>query len=335
MGPWPTTYERWRVEGLPEGNCNTLFNMDPLVHFVINGGLPYYPWFENEVVEETDVYRIRRGNDGILMKEFKNRGDTSMPQFLRFPMTDRADWERVRERLNPADAKARIGDASNTITLAADPTVATMLPICGAFGHLRNLFGDEGLAYILYDDPALVEEIMDGWLALFVAMLRELTGSVRLDVLMIWEDMCYRNGPLIGPAHVDQFMMPRYRELIAEVRRYGVAAVIVDTDGDCRSLIPLFLANGVDALLPFEVQAGMDVAALAREFPTMGIVGGLDKRALAGTRDDIRREVDRVMPNLTGRGGFIPALDHTVPPNVSLANFRYYLECLREYEEST
>jgi hypothetical protein len=54
-------------------------------------------------------------------------------------------------------------------------------------------------------------------------------------------------------------------------------------------LIPLFLGAGVDALLPFEAQANMAVAQVRRDFPTLGIIGGLDKRALAGTRDDIRR----------------------------------------------
>ena len=34
----------------------------------------------------------------------------------------------------------------------------------------------------------------------------------------------------------------------------------MDTDGDCRKMIPIFLETGTDALMPFEVQAGMDVA---------------------------------------------------------------------------
>ena len=127
-------------------------------------------------------------------------------------------------------------------------------------------------------------------------------------------------------------MSPRYRDFIATARQNGVAGILVDTDGDCRKMIPVFLETGVDALMPFEVQAGMDVAQLRPEFPTLGIMGGIDKRALVGTRDDIRREVDRVLARFGRDGGFIPTLDHTVPPNVSLANFQFYLECVREYE---
>jgi len=80
------------------------------------------------------------------------------------------------------------------------------------------------------------------------------------------------------------------------------------------------------------VQAGMDVVAVARDHPRLSIMGGIDKRALARSQEAIRREVDRVVPELLERGLFIPTLDHTVPPDVSLARFEYYLECLRGYE---
>jgi hypothetical protein len=45
-----------------------------------------------------------------------------------------------------------------------------------------------------------------------------------------------------------------------------------------------------------------------------------------------RRPVDRVLGALRGRPGFIPTLDPTVPPDVSLRNFLCYLDCVRSYE---
>ena len=77
---------------------------------------------------------------------------------------------------------------------------------------------------------------------------------------------------------------------------------------------------------------GMDVIAIAKEYPTLSIMGGLDKRALAADRTAIKKEVDRVLPVFLDRGLFMPTLDHTVPPHVSLQNFQYYLECVRAYE---
>ncbi|MFC1463026.1 uroporphyrinogen decarboxylase family protein, partial [Verrucomicrobiota bacterium] len=318
-GSWPTTRERWIKEGYPaETDFLSYFQFDPLVSIGINSGYtnsPYHPKFKPETVEETSEYRIYTDSDGVLKKELKTARDTSMPQFIKFPVAERKDWKTVMERLNPGHASARIGDPERLKRACHDPAVPTLLRTCGTFGHARNLFGDEGLSYVIFDDPALLEEILENWLALYTELLKELTRMLRVDSILVWEDMCYKNGPLMSPEHFRQFMLPPYRKFVEEARRCGVEAVIVDTDGDCRKMIPVFLDAGVDALLPFEVQAGMDVVQVRRDFPTLGIIGGLDKRALAGSRGDIRREVDRVMSQFDRNGGFIPTLDHTVPPN--------------------
>jgi uroporphyrinogen decarboxylase len=325
-GPWPSTQERWRREGYPAGaDFGRYFQMDPLVRIMIQSGFcdsPYFPKFEETTLEETAACRVYRDGDGIVKKELKTGRDTSMPQFLKFPVASRADWAELRRRLRPEDAAARIGDPERLRRLCADPATPTMLPICGAFGHPRNLLGDEGLAYVIFDDPALLDEILENWLELYIRLLREVTRVARVDALLIWEDMCYKNGPLISPEHFRRFMLTPYRKLVAAARACGIGAVLVDTDGDCRKMAPLFVEAGVDCLLPFEVQAGMDLAEIHAAFPGLCILGGIDKRALAEGRRDIKQEVDRVLRMFAGFGGYIPTLDHTVPPNVSLDNFK-------------
>lgn len=335
-GPWPTTRERWFAEGYPpEAEFGEFFAMDPLVRIRINSGYtdsPYYPPFHEVTLEETAEHRLYVGTDGVTKRELKVRADTSMPQFVRFPVSDRRDWHEVARRLGPADTSARIGDVAQLRSACSCSDVATLLPICGAFGHPRNLLGDEGLSYLIYDDPALLEEILDGWLHLYEEMLRRLTAEVRVDALLIWEDMCYKNGPLISPTHFKAFMLPRYQRLIETARSCNIEAIIVDTDGDCLKLIPLFLDVGADCLMPFEVQAGMDVVAIGKQYPELGIIGGIDKRVLTHGKQAIKREVDRVLPFFRTRGRFVPTLDHTVPPDVPFANFQWYLECVRQYE---
>ncbi|MBI2437819.1 MAG: hypothetical protein HYV36_03275 [Lentisphaerae bacterium] len=258
--------------------------------------------------------------------------DTSMPQFLKFPVANRQDWTAVRQRLNPEDAARRIGATAQLQRQCADPDTPTLLPICGAFGHPRNLLGDEGLSLMIYDDPALLDMILENWLDLYVQLICRLSRVVRVDAIMIWEDMCYKNGPLISPEHFRRFMLKPYRKFIEAARSGNVAAMMVDTDGDCRKMIPLFREAGVDCLLPFEAQVGMELDEIHAAYPKLCLIGGIDKRALARDRRAIKTEVNRVMRMFDGFGGYIPTLDHTVPPNVPLDNFKYYLECVRSYE---
>ena len=58
-------------------------------------------------------------------------------------------------------------------------------------------------------------------------------------------------------------------------------------------------------------------------------VGGVDKRELAKGRQEIEQEIRRLAPLVEG-GGFIPTVDHAVPPDVSYENWLVYLELKRE-----
>jgi hypothetical protein len=59
------------------------------------------------------------------------------------------------------------------------------------------------------------------------------------------------------------------------------------------------------------------------------MIGGIDKRVLTQNKEAIETELHTKMP-LIHKGGFIPTVDHAVPPDVSLENFIYYLNRKRE-----
>ncbi|MFP4343682.1 MAG: hypothetical protein ACLFU8_03210 [Anaerolineales bacterium] len=101
-------------------------------------------------------------------------------------------------------------------------------------------------------------------------------------------------------------------------------------------------ATGTDAglLPPFEEQVLEDrgdqvgtwqsdpVEYRERFGKALRMLGGFDKRILAGERDAIEREVHRLAP-LVEEGGYIPFCDHLVPPDVPFENYLFYLELAR------
>jgi uroporphyrinogen decarboxylase len=62
----------------------------------------------------------------------------------------------------------------------------------------------------------------------------------------------------------------------------------------------------------------------------MAYTGGIDKRALAAGGEALRSEVLRVVPPLLKLGGFIPGVDHGVPPDISWQNFIEYSRLLAQ-----
>jgi uroporphyrinogen decarboxylase len=201
---------------------------------------------------------------------------------------------------------------------------------CGLFGAPRFLMGEVALLVAFLDAPDLVRNIITRLADLWAALYDRVLSQVNVDCIHIWEDMSFKNGPLISPTLFREFLVPAYRKITDVARSHGVDVVLVDTDGDCSLLIPGFLAGGITGLYPFEVQAGMDVREVRREYPRLQILGGVNKREIAGGPERIDEELEKRIPGMVVQGGYIPMADHQVPPEVSWDDYTYYRKRVAE-----
>jgi hypothetical protein len=288
------------------------------------------PQFAPEVLEDEGDRQVVRDEYGIVKRISKERD--SIPHFLSWPVASRDDFERLAaERLDP-DTPERFPPswkAEVERLNAYDGVVALGGYPCGFFGAPRYFMGEIALLMGFLDDPVLVHHMIDTLAALWATLYDRVLGEVRVDCIHLWEDMSFKNGPLISPDLFRSFLVPAYRRITEVARSHGVTVVLLDTDGDCTSLIPGFMDGGVTGLYPFEVQAGMDVREIRRRFPRLQILGGVDKKEIAG-RERIDAELARRLPGMVSTGGYIPMADHQVPPEVSWEDYRYYRKRVAE-----
>jgi len=100
--------------------------------------------------------------------------------------------------------------------------------------------------------------------------------------------------------------------------------VHVDSDGYVVPVIPLYRERGMNVMSPFEVAAGNDVIDIGRQYPDLVLWGGIDKRVLATTPQEIDEMLERIVPVMRARGGYIPIWDHGVPEEVPYQNYLHY-----------
>lgn len=331
-GGWPETIERWKTEGYV-AERDSIAQGASAVHWIGHWFFPDPP-FERRVVEEDDEHVLYINHEGILMREMKNNPFSSMPQFVKFPVTTREEFRGFwRERMQPDVAK-RISPDLRGHMRALWETDAPIVVISdrwgGFFGPLRNLVGVESLCTLFYDDPEFIEEMMDADADFIIAMMDRILDAGPIDAFAFWEDMAYKTGPLLTPKLARRYMLPRYRRVADFLRSRGVEWIGVDSDGRIDALIPIWLEAGLNFVYPFEVQAGMDVLAVRREYGRdLRMWGGVDKRAVADGPKAVDTELGRVLP-LIEEGGFIPMLDHSCPPDISWPNYTYYMARLNE-----
>ena len=330
--PWDTTRARWEREGMPANltDLRSAFDADqPPLSVPVNCGP--CPKIERQVIaEDRDSYTFT-DTWGILRRDLKH--GMSMSSFIEFPVKNRADWQRFKdERLDPHHPDRLSGDWRQQCaewTANGYPIQLGYFPDVGVFGTVRWLLGDEEGLAAFRTMPDLVHEIMDHMTSLYLTVFEQVVQRVRVDVIHIWEDMCYRNGPLISPKDWDEFLGPNYRRIKAFAEVHHIPLISVDTDGNPDLITPPMMRAGVNFLFPMEVAAGCDVNEWQRRYPTLAMMGGIDKRALAGGPAAIDRELARVRPAVE-RGRYIPCLDHLVPDDVSWDNYRYFAQAVRK-----
>jgi len=332
-GPWGTTWKRWEREGKPADVKNhrgfAAPDTPPLVVPVQYGPCPPVP---KQVLAKTDRYIEHVDEWGIIKRDLRN--STSMAQFLKFPVGGWDDWRRYKaEHLDPDHPDRVAGDWLATCrdwTSKGYPIQLGSFPAPSVYGGLRWLLGDEECLLAFYDAPDLVHEIMDHLTTVYLTVFRKVVqAGVRVDVIHVWEDMCGRQGPLISPRHVREFMLPCYRRIRQFAQESDIPLISVDSDGWVDPLIEPLMEGGMNEMFPFEVAAGCDVNDYRRRYPTLGMFGGIDKRVLAQDHGAIDAELDRIWPAVRA-GRYIPDLDHLVPDDVSCDNYRYYVLSLRQ-----
>ncbi len=264
---------------------------------------------------------------------FKGRRDGFMPEYVDHPVKDmRSFEEQIHWRMDPASPE-RYTDLDVRMEAARDAAGRGLMitqNLVGGYMYLRSLMGPEDLLYAFHDKPEVVHACMEAWLALADAVTARHQEYVTIDEFFIGEDICYKGGSLISPRMMKEFLFPYYQQLVENIKTRQLDParhlyVQVDTDGFADPVIPLYReAIGMDVMSPFEVAAGCDVVRTGQQYPDLAIFGGIDKRVLAQGRAAIDDMLERIIPVMRARGGYIPTCDHGVPAEVPYADYLYY-----------
>lgn len=299
----------------------------------------FLPEFETRVLEDRGNYELVQDFAGRALLCFKGRRDGFMPEYVDHPVKDMATWERdVAWRMDP-DTPGRMELTRASVEKAKkdaeEGNVVVQLAV-GGYMYLRSLIGPGELLYKFYDDPDLIHACMQAWYNLADKVIERHQQVVAFDALFLSEDICYNHGALISPAMMEEFLLPYYRQLYANMKKRNLDQtrkihLQVDTDGRCHDVIDIYASIGCDYMSPFEVASGCDVVELGRQYPNLLIRGGIDKRIIAKGGDDIKRHLAYIMPAMRARGGYIPVCDHGVPEEVTFENYMFYRKLMLEY----
>lgn len=358
FGFWRETLDQWAVEGhLTEEEARTWGDGNPTdaaISRKLGFDGNYYscfhpqtrlrPGFESRVVKTfPDGSCHMLDGNGVIVLQAPGAG--GIPSEIDHLFKGRAEWEehyRHRFQFHPdrvGGGQVRVNDRvirfdeGGLDFLKTDQRDYWYGLHCGSlFGQIRDFIGVENCAYLRADDEALFDEIIQtvGDLC-YQCVKTALSSGAKFDFAHFWEDICFKNGPLISPDVFHEKVGPQYKRITDLVRQHGIEIISLDCDGMVDALIPTWFENGVNTMFPIEVGTWNASIAPWRKQYGKGLrgVGGMNKNIFARDRAAIDAEIERLKP-LVESGGYIPCPDHRIPPNAGWNQVRYYCDRMRE-----
>lgn len=331
FGYWDENYEEWSIfkdngiTNIPEADA--FFNFDLMPE--VGGKVFLNPFFPEKVIEDRENSQIVQDDQGHLAEVMKD--SSSIPHYIKSAIETPDDWKRVKEERFRRDDPERIVDIETLRKLHPDDRTYPLGVHCGSMiGCVRDLLTFEGLAYACFDYPDMVEDMVETMCLLVEDYLDQVLPHIQFDFAANWEDICFKNGPIVTLDFFKHVVMPRYKRIRKKLDQYGIDLWYSDCDGDVRPILPYLLEGGINCLLPYEVNSCAHPAELLKEYDgVLRIMGGVDKMKLIAGKEETKAYLKSLVP-LVERGGFIPFVDHRCPPDVKEETYLYYLDLKEE-----
>ncbi len=346
FGYWSETLIKWAEQGYLSMDLATEWNdgnaadseiaqklgFDFNWNMCFGGSNKLLPHFESKILETypDGKQKIVNSDGNICMIK---PGDVSIPGQIGTLMTGREAWEELyKPRLQYTEERINMEQLKELKAKDAEREIPTCIHCGSLYGAIRDMIGVTDLAYLQADDEDLYDEIIETMAELcFQTAERILSVYDGFDYGHFWEDICFKNGPLLSPHVFRAKVAPGYRRITGLLKEHGIDIVSLDCDGCIDKLVPIWLENGVNTMFPIEVGVWEASIRPWREQYGNNLrgVGGMDKRVFAQDRSAVDREIDR-LKKLIDLGGYIPCPDHRIAPDAEWDLVRYYCDRMHD-----
>lgn len=329
FGPLVGLEKEWLNQGATREEIElTAFDFDYAETVSCGGNTGIFGGVAPRVIEENEEYLFQIDEYGRKTKLCKSSASIPLP--MDYPVTDMESWLKIKHWFTFNENRIDWEQVERAKKAQEEGAIVTAL-IPGGFDLPRQLMGEEQVCFCYYDQPELMEDILNTTGETAFQVLDRISDRLVIDNLLVHEDMAGKSGPLIGPDLIRQFIKPYYRKIWDMLSARGTKLFSQDSDGNMNAVIDAFLECGVNIMLPNEPAAGMDIVQLRKKYGNrLAFKGGIDKHVLRQDKDAVLKELEYKLQPLMQQGGMVFGLDHRIPNGTPLETYRYYVKTARE-----
>jgi len=242
---------------------------------------------------------------------------------IRPPLDDIADAAKYRV--------PDIGRVSGELVrrFATETDLFIMAQVGGPVSMLDEMFGMEDYLVYCLTNPAEIRTIGEKVMEFEVAKAK-LFLDAGAEAILIADDIAFNSGCLMPPYAMRELVYPLYRTALAEIKRYSPVPVVFHSDGDLRLCLDELMDCGFDGLHSLQPSAGMDIAAVKREYGDRLCLFGnidLDWVMTMASPEEVERVTRQTIDLVAPGGGYVLATCNTLIDAIPTANALALYRC--------
>ncbi len=306
-----------------------------VVEHALGRELPTLGWFDDAISAADDFeFAERIGMDAVtadyIYRPNNVAGESTTGDFFYCGGTihSRADFQ---ENLHPPPSPESIErKARSYAQMRRGSSIGVVYAVTGVLDPAYLAMGIQDFMLALYDDPDLVADMLDHFLACGKRALEIVCELPEVDVILINDDVCTGTGTMLSPGMMQELWKPRIEELIRLPKASG-KFLTYHSDGKLDAIIPWLIEMGFQAVHPVEPYAN-DIYALRRQWGSqIAMMGNIDISLLrSGPPEAVRRDVAEHIRGL-GPDHYILSSSNSIIQDISPANFLAMTETVRNW----
>ncbi|MGM0688670.1 MAG: uroporphyrinogen decarboxylase family protein [Bacillota bacterium] len=220
------------------------------------------------------------------------------------------------------------GEAERIIEENREAGLATYAICRFGISGVNYSMGIEALSYAIYENPGLIEKVMDRYVDWNCRVVEKLNNT-GVDFIISYDNIAYNSGPLISPQAFREFFVPGMKE-ISDVCK---VPWITHMDGNIMPIMEDILDMGVNGLHPIEPGC-MDIKTVKEKYgDRICLWGNIDLRytLTRGTPEEVDAEVRQKIKEIAPGGGYILGSSNGLPEYCKIDNIWAMSRALKKY----
>ena len=206
--------------------------------------------------------------------------------------------------------------------------------VFGIFENSSWLMGFQSFSYALFDQPDLIQAIVDRVAELVITCARQAANYDNVGMIFFGDDLGYSAGTLLSPATIRNYVLPHYSRLVEAVHAAG-KLILLHSCGNLEKIMDEIINIGFDAKHSFEDKI-MPVEEVYRRWgDRIAVLGGVDMDLLArGSEEAVRQRVRQILEVCGAKGvGYCLGTGNTVANYVLKENYLAMLDEGRRWNQ--